>query len=183
MDDSQQDTITKLKFLSRVGKGEKINVKDMTLHADSYVTSISRTVWNIDNRNNTMTFIQNTIGSAFNLILLLMQNQTKGSTQLIKEIIKDIIKAKSGIFNLKTTYNDDTFFCCGVDTYIQSIEARLLEIKTSHSDLYPNETECSPGITPQKAYADQLNKLSLSDSLKNSENSTIDKKSKGNKSN
>ena len=33
----------------------------------------SRTVWNIDNRNNTMTFIQNTITSAFNMIALLLQ--------------------------------------------------------------------------------------------------------------
>ena len=58
MDDSRQEIITKLKFLSRVSKGQKINVKDMTLQDESWLTSASRSVWNIDNRNNTMTFIQ-----------------------------------------------------------------------------------------------------------------------------
>ena len=55
MDDSRQDVITKLKFLSRVAKGQKINVKDMTLQDESWVTTASRSLWNIDNRNNTMT--------------------------------------------------------------------------------------------------------------------------------
>ena len=50
MDDSRQDIITKLKFLSRVSKGQRINVKEMLLQDESWLTSASRTVWNIDNR-------------------------------------------------------------------------------------------------------------------------------------
>ena len=74
MDDSRQDIITKLKFLSRVSKGQRINVKEMILQDESWLTTASRTVWNIDNRNNTMTFIQNTITSAFNMIALLLRS-------------------------------------------------------------------------------------------------------------
>ena len=57
MDDNQQETIAKLKFLGRVNKGEKINVKEMTLQTESYITSMSRSVWFVDNRNNTLSFI------------------------------------------------------------------------------------------------------------------------------
>ena len=53
MDENQQETISKLKFLGRVNKGEKINVKEMTLQTESYITSMSRSVWFVDNRNNT----------------------------------------------------------------------------------------------------------------------------------
>ena len=136
MDDSRQDIITKLKFLSRVSKGQRINVKEMILQDESWLTTASRTVWNIDNRNNTMTFIQNTITSAFNMIGLLLRSETVGDRQICKTIVGDIIASKKGIRNLKGTYTDDTYFCCGVDTYIQMIDAHMTDLKSKHSELF-----------------------------------------------
>ena len=54
MDDNQRETISKLKFLGKIKKGEKINVKEMSLQTESYLTAASRTIWFVDNRNNTM---------------------------------------------------------------------------------------------------------------------------------
>ena len=136
MDESQQDTICKLKFLGRVGKGEKINVKDLTLQPDGWVTTVKRTLWTVDNRNSTMSFIQTTIQGAFNLILSLNKSEHLGNRQLAQSMIGDIENARSGISNLKTTYSDDTYFCCGIDTYIETIVARLSEMKTKHPDLF-----------------------------------------------
>jgi len=143
MDDSRQDVITKLKFLSRVAKGQKINVKDMTLQDESWVTSASRSIWNIDNRNNTMTFIQNTITTAFNMITLLLKSDTVGDRQICKTIVSDIVSSKNGIKNLKSTYTDDTYFCCGVDTYVQMIEAHMTDLKSKKPDLFENVVESS----------------------------------------
>ena len=136
MDDSRQDIITKLKFLSRVSKGQRINVKEMILQDESWLTTASRTVWNIDNRNNTMTFIQNTITSAFNMISLLLRSEAVGDRQICKTIVGDIIASKKGIRNLKRTYTDDTYFCCGVDTYIQMIDAHMTDLKSKHNELF-----------------------------------------------
>lgn len=141
MDDSRQDVITKLKFLSRVSKGQKINVKDMTLQDESWVTTASRSLWNIDNRNNTMTFIQNTITTAFNMITLLLKSDTVGDKQICKTIVSDIVSSKSGIKNLKSTYADDTYFCCGVDTYVQMIEAHMTDLKSKKPELFDNIIE------------------------------------------
>ena len=138
MDDSRQDIIAKLKFLSRVSKGQKINVKDMILQDEDWKTKVSRTVWNIDNRNNTMSFIQNTITSAFNLISLLIKSESVGDKQICNTIIVDIIASKRGINALKSTYQEDTFFCCGVDTYIQMIEAHISELRDKHSEVFVN---------------------------------------------
>ena len=146
MDDSRQDIITKLKFLSRVSKGQKINVKDMTLQDESWLTTASRTVWNIDNRNNTMSFIQNTITSAFNLISLLIKSESVGDKQICNTIIVDIIASKRGINALKSTYQEDTFFCCGVDTYIQMIEAHMIDLKSKHCDLFEGIDESTNGF-------------------------------------
>ena len=67
MEDNNHDTITRLKFLSRIRKGEKINVVSNTLQPDSFVTSVSRTIFSTDNRQNTLTYIQHSIGSALQL--------------------------------------------------------------------------------------------------------------------
>ena len=130
MDDNQRETISKLKFLGKIKKGEKINVKEMTLQTESYLTAASRTIWFVDNRNNTMSFIQTTIQAGFDLLNLL--NKSTGNVsddELSKTIVKDITNAKIGINNLKTTYSDDTYFCCSVDTFVETITAKLLDRK------------------------------------------------------
>jgi len=137
MDESQQDTICKLKFLGRIGKGEKINVKELTLQTEGWVTAVKRTVWTVDNRNNTMSFIQTIIQGGFNLITSLNKSDSLGNKQLAQSMVIDINKARNGIANLKTTYSDDTFFCCGIDTYMETIVARLSELKTKHVELFP----------------------------------------------
>ena len=141
MDENQQEIITKLKFLARVNRGEKINVKEMTLQSEGYVTAFSRSVWYVDNRNNTISFIQNTVQAAFNLVTLLNKNNSISDHALAKSIVRDIALAKSGINNLKNTYSDDTFFCCSVDTYIETINARLLDLRSKHPRLFGSDDD------------------------------------------
>jgi hypothetical protein len=141
MDENQQNTITRLKFLGKVNKGEKINVREMTLQSEGYVTALSRSVWYVDNRNNTVSFIQNTIQAAFNLVQLLSKNSGISDNELAKTIVRDISLAKIGINNLKTTYSEDTFFCCSVDTYVETMNARLLDIKSKLPKLFTDNDD------------------------------------------
>ena len=141
MDENQQNTITRLKFLAKVNKGEKINVREMTLQSEGYVTALSRSVWYVDNRNNTVSFIQNTIQAAFNLVQLLSKNSGISDNELAKTIVRDISLAKIGINNLKTTYSEDTFFCCSVDTYVETMNARLLDIKSKLPKLFTDNDD------------------------------------------
>tara|TARA_A100001011_G_C14218255_1_gene803054 strand:- start:530 stop:1006 length:477 start_codon:yes stop_codon:yes gene_type:complete len=157
MDESQQDIISKLKFLGRIGRGEKINVKELTLQSEGYVTAVKRTLWNVDNRNNTMSFIQTTIQAGFNLIGTLSKshNNNIGNKQIAKSMIQDILKAKSGISNLKTTYSEDTFFCCGIDTYIESVKARIAELRKTSIDLFTNEDDSETDEVDKNIYYDK----------------------------
>ena len=137
MDDNQRETISKLKFLGKIKKGEKINVKEMTLQTESYLTAASRTIWFVDNRNNTMSFIQTTIQAGFDLLHLLNKNTGNVSDdELSKTIVKDISNAKVGINNLKTTYSDDTYFCCSVDTFVETITAKLLDLRDKRPSIF-----------------------------------------------
>jgi hypothetical protein len=49
-----EDVISKLKFLGRVQKGEKINVRHMFVQPDGLATKISRSFINLDSRGNTL---------------------------------------------------------------------------------------------------------------------------------
>lgn len=139
MDENQQETLAKLKFLGRVNKGEKINVKEMTLQTESYVTSMSRSLWFVDNRNNTLSFIQNTVQAGFGLLKILLQTQSVSNREMARVVVRDIDAARNGIVNLKTTYSDDTYFCCEVDTYTEMIKAKLLDLKAANADLFVAE--------------------------------------------
>lgn len=133
--DECQDTISKLKFISKVSKGDKINSKELLLQSDGIVTKISRSVYNVDNRQNALTFIQNTINSGFNYLSNFAKSEKSSEKLLAKNLYHDLLSAKSGITNLRTTYSDDTMFCCTLDTYSQSIEVRLTEFNEQFPDM------------------------------------------------
>ena len=97
------------------------------LQPDSWATSVSRALLNTDNRQNTLTYVQNTINSGFQLFGLYIKSEKLSEKKLAEQIIEDISNAKSGINNLKHTYTDDTMFCCSIETYIQTIDAKLTE--------------------------------------------------------
>jgi len=135
MDDNNHDTITRLKFLSKIRKGEKINVQNNMLQPDTWITTVSRSFLNADNRQNTLTYVQNSINGGFQLFGLYIKSEKLSEKKLAEQIICDIFDAKNGIRNLKHTYVDDTMFCCSIDTYLQTIDAKLDEIKKQYPDL------------------------------------------------
>ena len=60
MSDNDQ-LISRLKFLSKINKNEKIDTKNLVVQpADTYYTSLTRT-YKQDSRNNTLSFIQSII--------------------------------------------------------------------------------------------------------------------------
>ena len=140
MEDSNHETITRLKFLSKIRKGEKINVLANTLQPDSLLTSLSRAILNTDNRQNTLTYIQNSIGSGFQLFTTYVRSEKTSEKKLAIQILKDIVESKHGIQNLKNTYQDDIMFCCSIDTYLQTIDAKIDEYEERYPDLFPKHS-------------------------------------------
>ena len=59
--ESDKEVMSRLKFIGKVQKGEKINVKYMFVQPEGIATRISRTLINQDNRNNTLNFVRSTI--------------------------------------------------------------------------------------------------------------------------
>ena len=128
MDSNTSEIISKLKFVGRIQKGEKINVKRMYVQQDSWITSISRTVFATDNRMNAYHFIDNIIKRAFEIINLNNSACRLSEKYLVSNIISDIKQSIKGLYNLKETYASDVMFCCKLDTLIQDTNSRLAEM-------------------------------------------------------
>ena len=130
-----QELISRLKFIANIGKGEKINVPKLLVLENTWQTTISRTVWNIDTRQNAQNFIKDTINTSFENIYLFIKSGNISKHHIAKNMIIDIIKAKKGISNIKYTYRTDIMFKCAMDTLIQRIDAKLTELKNNYQGL------------------------------------------------
>lgn len=137
MTENRESVINELKFIGKVKKGEKINVKYMCVQPDGIVTKISRTLINPDTRTNALSFIRNTINKCFSILDYYMKSNNK---QLCINIIRDLENSKQGIHNLKSTYADDTLFCCSIDTLIERIDVRLKEVSGGSTPFVDGDT-------------------------------------------
>jgi hypothetical protein len=126
--DTNSETISDLKFICKIKKGEKINIRYRFVQQDDMLTKISRTFYYKDNRMNTILFITTTIMKCFEIITNYRKSSLTYDKEMVKNIIIDLNSSITGITNIKETYCDDANFGCKLDTLIQDMRARLLSI-------------------------------------------------------
>jgi hypothetical protein len=68
------ELISRLKFIGKIQKGDKINVKHMFIQPESLMTKLSRTIFNIDDRTNTFIFLTSILGKSFDLLTAQLEN-------------------------------------------------------------------------------------------------------------
>jgi len=139
--DSNKEIVSRLKFIGRIQKGEKINTRHMYVQQDGFTTTISRTFINQDNRGNCLSFIQDTISKAFELLSLYERSDRDCDVMIALNIIKDIQTAKNGINNIKETYMVDVKFTCDLDTLLEFIDARLISLINKYPSLREQKEE------------------------------------------
>jgi len=128
MDIINKEVISKLKFLSKIQIGDKINTKYTAIQNDNMFTSLSRFFWQ-DSRVKTIVFIQETIKKAFELIYVFEKSDKISEHILCVNLIKDLKDCKTGLNNLKETYAFDLKFTCDIETILQIIDSKLAETK------------------------------------------------------
>jgi hypothetical protein len=119
------ETMSRLKFIGKIKAGEKLNLKNMALQTNSFVTQFLRTIFQDDNRNKTLLFLQDTIIKTFDLIKFYEETRNISEEFLFHNIIIDLVNAKKGLENLKKTYINDIKFICDLDVIIQMIDLKL----------------------------------------------------------
>ena len=142
---TENEIISRLKFIGKTQQGDKINVKYMCIQPDTYYTKLSRTIFNQDSRSNTLNFLRNTVHKSFHLINKYIDTDLNNGV-LIKSdginlinkkkcenILSDLKKSTSGLICIKDTYLHDIKFICDIDTLLQEINLKILEIDSNNN--------------------------------------------------
>ena len=144
--DNNKETISRLKFIGKIQIGDKVNLRYMYIQNDGLITQLSRTICQ-DNRSKTLTFLQDTVNKSFEILKYYQNSKKKSDNIMCLNLIEDLKNCRSGLTNLKETYNQDIKFCCDIDTLLQIVEAKLTET----SILFP------PLPLPPPQYIDSSN--------------------------
>lgn len=127
MDDKQKEdyVLAKLKFIGQIRLGEKISTRTLNVQTNNILTSINRSLWNHECREDTFDFLYNTIKSSFDLLHKYGSCKNSFEKVVSNHILTDLENCKYGLQNIKGTYSDDIMFSCKIDTLLQEIDARL----------------------------------------------------------
>jgi hypothetical protein len=128
---------SRLKFISNVQIGDKINVKFMLIQKDCLATKLSRTLY-YETRQNTLNFVRDTINRA--LEILGSSPCCSKDKETMITLLTDIKKCKIGIQNLRETYMADVKFCCDLDTILEKITIKIHEYEPFYGTSATNTT-------------------------------------------
>ncbi len=130
-----RDTIIKLKFIGTFQSNEKIDVRNLRVEQNTIFTPIKRMFYG-ESRNTTFDFLNNTIEKSFNIINSFIRTDKLSEKIFCKNILNDLVNCISGLKNIQRTYTDDKLFFCNVQTLIESIQAKLIEIKEQYPEIF-----------------------------------------------
>ena len=132
------ENISRLKFIGKIKKGEKINTRYMYIQPEGIVTTLSRTFFYQDNRVNSYNFCKETINNSLSILEEHEKINTHESAKICNNILTDLEEALKGLENLRITYIEDVKFCCDIDTIIELIKVRLLNAEINLNPIKVN---------------------------------------------
>ncbi len=135
--ESDSEIISQLKFIGRIGKGEKVSVRNKTVQPQGMRTSFVRTLWDLDTRWNLLNFITRVLKRSFGLIQVKLATNKVSGRAYCAQVIQDIYIAKEeGIPNVKITYTSDVKYCCDIETLIQDMDSKLEGLKQAYPEIF-----------------------------------------------
>jgi len=137
--DRHRDVMKKLKFITLIESGERINVSSISTSQQNWFSSIYRSIFK-ESRAKTFQFLNDVIDRSFELIFLYKDSKKLSDKISCYQILDDIMNSIIGIRNIQQTYGDDRNFFCEMETLLASIFARLAEIY-QNLDLTPASKE------------------------------------------
>ncbi len=128
-----QDVLAKLKFVSKIKIGEKIDVDSLTMvSANSWGSSVYRTyrtiLWTEESRDVSHDFLQKLTDDAFELTRTYLSQKEEYYKVLGNKILLAILESVKGIQNLIKTYANDRLYVSKLETLIQVLQAKSRDI-------------------------------------------------------
>ncbi len=141
-DTKVQEIIGRLKFMSKIRPGEKINVRELFARDnDSMLQRLLRTIKNVgtylsssdivESKDATLAFIQENLDRAITLIAVYSCDKDDKFKQTIASIIvQNLENSKGGIRHSIATYQNDRKFISEAEAVIETLEVRINSLKS-----------------------------------------------------
>lgn len=150
MTSSIQETLSCLKFIGKLQRGDRIDTRSVSVQPDGIWTMFQRTFLRKDSRGNALAFIYETISRALEIFVMYERSDVPSEKALCPHIVRDMQRAKQGLKNFQQTYSADQKFSCDIETMLQIIDTRLTDILTRFPDCVEHQSPPpSPRIVPE----------------------------------
>lgn len=145
---SVQDILSKLKFLSKVKPQDWVDVTNLQLYERNnwnrpYRSMVTRN----ESRHTTLEFIRTVFGEAFDLATKYTLSTTPFRQAVAQMIIDATKEARAGIENLKITYEADKMFVSRLESLIAVFDVKINALKAKHPSTSPLPTITAPSST------------------------------------
>lgn len=141
-DSSKDHTIARLKFLSCIQPGQKIDSNWVQIVSPNILSSLYRTFIGNDNRHKARALIESIFNSAYGILVGCISNiPSSNNDQLARTLIKDMYEAQIGVRNLTITYAKDSMYVCQMATLLQTYNLLLRSIRDENPTLF-NGIDC-----------------------------------------
>lgn len=130
-----RDTITKLKFITTLQSGQKIDVKNLQIETNNLFTPLKRMIYG-ESRETTINFFNTVVERSFEIVQAYCHSDKKSEQIFCSNILLDLAKCIIGLQNIQKTYKDDNLFVCNIDILIENIKGKLVELKEKYPKLF-----------------------------------------------
>ena len=145
--ESTAEILTRLKFIGTIEAGEKLDVRNLKIESNTIITPIKRMFFG-EGRDATYAFTYTTIERSFAILYSLAATDKVSDSLLCANILHDMYKAINGLNNMQTTYKDDKMFVCNIETLIQTIQAKMLEVQQKYPEIWGLVKQPTPQQSP-----------------------------------
>jgi hypothetical protein len=129
-DKSVQDIVSKLCFLAKIQKDEKVDVSHLALQHDTWWTMILRTISREQSRERTLVFIREVTDDALEFCSRCLQSRENFHIKIGNAILSKLTESKDGISNLlHGPYKDDKMFIAKLETLILILNTKVEDLK------------------------------------------------------
>jgi len=128
---SVQDVLSKLKFLSKIQRGEKIDTRKLEFINDSYYNRALRTISPRESRDHSMNFIRGVTDEALVIATKAFSMNSQFEKDIGMMILCALKEMKAGVLNLGGTYDDDRMAVSRIETFLEILDAKITELETN----------------------------------------------------
>ena len=132
---SREDISTRLKLISTIREGEKLDTRALVIQPMGLLTSIQRRLQGC-RRVQTQEFVWSTLKCASRIIdELITHISVPTDISQIRMMLNDLSSSLQGLSSLQKTYADDRAFVCSLGTLNDEIHRDIIDYNTKMSNM------------------------------------------------